>query len=93
MLNSDKYDKNKSVIAQDEYCEQNDKPHFAPYTGTCYRCHRNIYKPQGWRAEDYGSVPVPFYSDQADYITGITTEEAGRKLVTGCPHCHMTFCD
>ena len=24
---------------------------------------------------------------------GITVEEAGSRIITGCPHCHKTFCD
>lgn len=29
--------------AQAKYCEDKRLPHFAPLSGNCYRCYRNIY--------------------------------------------------
>ena len=53
-----------------------DGPNFAPRNGICYRCHRNIYLPTNG---NNGSV------------RGITVEEAGKKRITGCPHCNYSF--
>lgn len=63
--------------AQDTYCDKNNLPMFAPSTGNCYRCHKNIY--------------LPF--QKGDIVTGISVESAGRRLITGCPHCGKSFCD
>lgn len=71
----------KSIEAQREYCKTKELPHFAPYDGICWKCRKNIYEPQ---IRKYG---------EREYETGITTEKAGSTLVTGCPHCHTTFCD
>lgn len=30
-------------IAQEEYCEENGVPMFAPISGVCHRCFKNIY--------------------------------------------------
>lgn len=72
-----------SIEAQRKYCEDNKAPHFAPRSGRCWSCGRNIY-------EEYKSVS--FYSDHVR-ITGITTEKAANSLVTGCPHCNRSYCD
>lgn len=70
------YDTVKAIQAQREYCEEHGRFVFAPEIGgQCYRCHRNIYAP----------------IDHGGYTTGITVEEAGRTLITGCPHCHHSF--
>jgi len=34
---------NIKIRAQAEYCELNDAPHFAPSTGLCWRCRKQIY--------------------------------------------------
>lgn len=62
------YDHAKACAAQDQYCVENDKPHFAPYSGYCYACGADIY-------------------------SLISVEEAGRRLITGCPFCHASYCD
>ena len=62
------FDSELARHAQDEYCERNGLPHFAPYDGHCYRCHGDIY-----------SV--------------ISVENAGSVLITGCPCCHVSYCD
>ena len=64
--------------AQDEYCERNGKPNFAPYGGYCFHCGQNIYS-----AKVYPN----------GFVGGISVEEAGRKLITGCPFCHISFVD
>lgn len=73
----DKYDVQKSIEAQKRYCEEKGYPHFAPRSGVCWNCRRQIYEAVN---NKYGE-------------TGITTEKAGRELVTGCPHCNRSYCD
>ncbi len=73
------YNIEKAIKAQHDYCKNHDIPNFAPaLDGTCYHCRRNIY------------VPI---KGPAGYITGITVEQAGKELITGCPHCHYSFVD
>ena len=62
--------------AQERYCDDSERPMFAPHDGICYHCGRNIYLPSNGRR---GAV------------LGITGEDAGKKLVTGCPHCNYSF--
>ena len=78
------YNIQKAVEAQQEYLKKlavrnpNDwmAPEFAkgkgfaPSSGYCYCCGKNIYG-EG----------------------GISVEEAGSQLTTGCPFCHRTFVD
>jgi len=33
----------EKIKAQKGYCEKNDKPHFAPYSGICANCNKQIY--------------------------------------------------
>ena len=72
------FDPVKAAKAQAEYCEKNEMPNFASYNGTCWRCGRNIYLP---------------INGSGGKIFGYTVEEAGKRLITGCPHCNATFCD
>jgi hypothetical protein len=54
-------------------------PQFAPgRSGRCYRCGRDIYQRKEW---------------PDGHVTGISVEAAGNELITGCPHCHYSFCD
>lgn len=46
-------------------------------TSKCYDCHKSIYE----------------QIDPGTYKTGISVERAGRGLITGCPHCHHSYCD
>ncbi|MBA1335892.1 MAG: hypothetical protein HPY66_1710 [Firmicutes bacterium] len=96
-----KFDVDKSIAAQKEYCEQKGAPHFAPYDGRCHCCKNNIYKPLGYKRGQsaswigrtgYRSVENCLL-EEADYISGITVEKAGKELVTGCPHCNRSYCD
>ena len=75
------YNVHKSIEAQAKYCEENNLPHFAPHNGICWRCRKNIY--EAHKAK-YGN---------GEYETGITTESAGKSLVTYCPHCNRAFDD
>lgn len=60
--------------AQAELCRVEDFPHFAPVSGRCYKCGRNIYQ---------------------NYLLGSRESNGydGKTFVTGCPHCHRSFCD
>lgn len=70
-----------ATLAQAHYCEEHELPQFAPANGWCSACGRNIYEPYTCRR---GSQTVTY---------GISVEEAGRRLITSCPHCNTTFCD
>lgn len=73
------FDTQKAAEAQEKFCSEQGYPHFAPgRTGRCYHCGRDIYQRIVW-------------PDGHD--SGITVEGAGRTLITGCPHCHYSFCD
>ena len=77
------YDKDAAIKAQKEYCEKKGYPHFAPHNGICYFCGQQIYE------------AIQHDDDWKDdtYTTGITVKEAASVLVTGCPHCHRSYCD
>jgi hypothetical protein len=77
------YNIDKSVNAQKEYVKETQSPHFAPTSGRCWSCSKNIYK-------EYSHINL--YT-QSEYSTGIDVEQAGRALVTGCPHCNRSYCD
>ena len=81
----------KSIERQKEYCGKNNLPHFAPRDGVCWACHRNIYSAVGWKNENGFRVKADI--DEADYVTGVTTEKASNQLITGCTHCNRTYCD
>lgn len=68
-----------AIHAQKQYCEQNHLPNFTPSDGKCYRCNKDIY--------------TLYQKPDVNYKTGISVEEAGNHLITGCPHCHYSFCD
>ena len=65
----DKYNTQKAIKAQEDYCKNKNLPFFAPYNGRCYSCGQDIFE------EPYG----------------YTVEYAGSKLITGCPHCMVSF--
>ena len=77
---------------QAEYCKKNG-PHFAPESGRCWSCSRNIYEKIGWKIENGRAIQVPLDSPDAKLFTGITVQRATTSLVTGCPHCHRSYCD
>ena len=43
---------------------------FAPSSGYCFHCNKNVYD-----------------------VGGISVEEAGSRVTTGCPFCHSSFID
>lgn len=71
------YDSVKAHKAQKEYCEKNKLPHFAP-TRYCWSCNRDIYEE---------------YVRESGFTTGISVQQASSSLITGCPHCHRSYCD
>ncbi len=72
------YDTQKAIEAQKRYAEEKGYPHFAPSSGRCWNCGMNIY--QHYKIGDRVSQ-------------GISVESASSSLVTGCPHCHRSYCD
>ena len=49
---TDTYSTDEAIKAQEEYCEQRKVPHFAPYSGRCYSCGKDIYSaPYGYTVE------------------------------------------
>jgi len=73
------YDVVKARDAQSKLIKEKEFPYFPPSTGVCYSCGKNIYE--------------AIKSPHGYYSTGITVESAGKGLITGCPHCHRSYCD
>jgi len=67
----------KSIAAQKALQKEKGYPDFAPANGICYDCKRQIY------AE----------IEQGGYKTGVSVERASGELITGCPHCHHSYCE
>ena len=85
---SKEYDVAKARTAQAKLCKEKRYPHFAPKTGICWRCNKNIYQPIEHKEYDWKTKEVT-----GTYITGITVEKAAGELITGCPHCNISYCD
>lgn len=61
---------------------------FAPKSGICYRCHKQIYADVETKKRNW------ITGDIENFISkGISVERAGKELTTGCPHCHYSFVD
>ena len=73
------FDKIRAMEAQNKLCKEKGWPHFAPGGGVCWRCGKNIYEKS--------------VNTLTGCESGISVEEAGRQLVTGCPHCNRSYCD
>jgi len=73
------YDPIEAAKAQERYCNEHEIPVFAPRNGWCASCGRNIYEPYTYRGRE----------DHTYF--GISVEEAGSRLITGCPHCNFSF--
>ena len=83
------YNISKSTDNQSEVVK-NGSPAFAPRTGICWNCRKNIYERRGYIIENNNKKYV---SDElAKNFTGISVEES-KSLVTGCPHCNRSYCD
>ena len=76
----------ESIKGQKEFCEKSNCPKFAPPTGVCWSCHKNIYE------EVQHNILIKMV-DRKSVTTGISTEAAKTGLITGCPHCHRSYCD
>lgn len=76
MTPSPDFNPKRAADAQSRYCDEHECPQFAPHSGNCYRCGRNIYLPTNG---SNGSV------------LGITVDQAASRLITGCPHCNYSF--
>lgn len=75
------YNVSEAIAAQKAYWERTGAPHFAPSDGICWSCHRQIYAGE-W-----------VETGHSRYRSGISVEEAGNRLITGCPHCMRSYCD
>ncbi len=71
------FDIQKSIAAQKKLQQEKGYPDFAPADGRCYNCRRQIYSE----------------IDRGPYKTGISVERASGDLITGCPHCHHSYCE
>lgn len=71
------YDPTKAAKAQEAYCEQNEVPMFAPTSGICCRCGKNIFDPITYRDHDK--------------TYGISVQDASTQLITSCHHCNYSF--
>jgi len=80
-----KYNKVKAIAAQKKFIKENGGPYFAPRGGVCWKCKRNIYEP-------FTRTVIDPFGKEKEITTGISVEEAGSRLVTGCPHCHRSYC-
>jgi len=79
------YDREKAIKAQKKFCEVNDLPNFSPRDGHCYRCGNNIF------AEEPRNPDLERPYDKRPH--GYTVEHASEDLITGCPFCHISYCD
>ena len=73
------YQPREAADAQKRFCERNGYLLFAPYSGYCFKCGRNIY--------------APFKTRAGDTLPGYTVEQAGHMLITYCPFCHTSYID
>lgn len=73
------YRPREAAEAQARFCERSGYLLFAPRSGYCYKCGRNIYK--------------PFKTRAGDTLPGYTVEQAGHVLITYCPFCHVSYID
>ena len=88
------FDALRAREAQEALCKEKDYPHFAPKSGRCWKCNRNIYEQIGWSKYEFGrKKQVKLDSPELVSTTGITLEKASKELVTGCPHCNRSYCD
>lgn len=79
---------------QEELCREEGHPHFAPRSGRCWKCNRDIYSSIGWSKYEFGRrKQVELDSPELYSTTGITVKKASEELVTGCPHCNRSYCD
>ena len=41
------YNISEAIEAQEQFCDKNEYPYFAPDNGICWDCHQNIYSENG----------------------------------------------
>lgn len=57
----EEYETYACVVAQRRYCDEHNLPHFAPNSGICYRCKRQIYAgPNGWTYDQAGAKMITY---------------------------------
>lgn len=76
---SEHFNVSDSTAAQKRYCEEKSYPHFAPESGICWKCNQQIYAEGKNRSGNLSK--------------GISVEQAGSELITGCPHCNWSYCE
>jgi len=94
-----KTDKEISECAksQSDYQNKNGYPDFAPHSGICWNCNKNIYQNVGYK--DNPDAPYSrgtecnIDGEMVDRVYGISLERASTELITGCPHCNRSYCD
>lgn len=79
------YDIEKGIDAQKRYCSKLGQPYFAPRDGACPNCHHNIYSEVKRTVKALSRITYQY--------TGISVENAGKFLITECPHCNKSFCN
>jgi len=77
-----KFNVSISITAQANFCKKMKYPHFAPLNGICSECKNNIY-----------TIVYKKSGGEKTYKSGITFWQAANTLITGCPHCHKSYCD
>lgn len=87
------FDAETAQKAQENYCELHSNPVFVPKKGVCYSCKRNIFVPRFYKQEAGTLIKKAGTAEDFDTATGVSIEEAGSRLITGCPHCSHSFCD
>lgn len=88
---SEEYNVIKASAAQNALIKRKWYPQFPTENGYCFTCRRNIYNRHGWKIENLRRTEIDV--TEAKIFTGITVEEAGKRLIIGCPHCHRSYCD
>ena len=78
-MKTETFDVKIACEAQAKYVKEKEYPHFAPTSGRCYDCGRNIY--------------LKIESSNGKYSSGYSVERASSELITGCPHCHHSYCE
>lgn len=76
-MEQETFDAKASCAAQAKLCKEKGYPDFAPSNGVCYDCRRQIYE----------------QIDHGEYKTGRSVEYATTTHITGCPHCHHSYCE
>lgn len=68
----------KAAQAQEDFCASKSTLNFVKF-GHCFSCGNNVF------------AQVFHPNRKFNQYTGVTVEEAGTALITGCPHCNRSF--